>query len=242
MLVLVASAWLSACTSMVEFKSTPPGAAVTYQGKVLGTTPFKTGISDDFGWWSTYSFTASQEGYEPATLVFRERTPLDAQQIIPGEVAFTLTPKPVAAAAAKPAAPVVPAAVAAAAPGPILAPQPPAPPPDPRPAVEAAVRAWAAAWSQRDMVAYLAAYEPSFSGQLATRQAWEKVRHQRIAGRKQISVILSDLQVSTDGNQARATFAQAYASGALKATDRKTLELRRNAAGRWLIHSESVGS
>jgi hypothetical protein len=86
---------LAGCATQVHFESSPPGARVDYEQRnlVLGTTPFDTTLTDDFGWFSTYSFTASLQGYEPSTVEFRERTPLDAQNVLPSVVHFDLKPR-----------------------------------------------------------------------------------------------------------------------------------------------------
>jgi hypothetical protein len=101
-LALVALA-LSGCVTPVQFESSPPGAQVTYEkkGVVLGTTPFDMRIKDDFGWFSVYRFVATLDGYEPVVVEFAERTPLDAQQVIP-PVVFK---KPVVAVAQAASAP-----------------------------------------------------------------------------------------------------------------------------------------
>jgi len=109
-------------------------------------------------------------------------------------------------------------------------------------AVESAVQAWANAWSSRNMTSYLAAYAPNFTppgGQ--TRAAWESERRARIVPRQRISVDVSDLDVSVDGDRATARFRQDYASDNLNVTSRKVLELVRS-GDRWLIVRESTGS
>jgi Flp pilus assembly protein TadD/ketosteroid isomerase-like protein len=147
-------------------------------------------------------------------------------------------PSPAVAPAASAPAPV--AAGPAPAPSPALKPAPPASPASSAEA-EAAVRAWARAWAQRDMAAYYAAYHPDFKGQASSRKAWEQDRRDRIATRKQIKVELQDLRVHVDGDKATAKFRQVYASDALTANSRKTLQLVRS-NGRWVIRTESVGN
>ncbi len=230
---IAAGGLLSACTTMVEFTSSPPGADVKYLDKVIGKTPFTYGVSDQFGWWSTYTFVASRDGFDGQTMVFPERTPLDAQLVVPSKVQFELKSN----VAAAPVAPVV-----AAAPAPMKAAPAPAPVVDKRIAdVEAAVQAWAAAWSRRDLPAYVAAYAPEFSGARASHKAWEKERRSRIVPRKRIEVSLADVSIRIDGDRAFARFQQSYASDILKSTDQKILELGRDASGKWLIRSETVG-
>ncbi|MCL4770996.1 MAG: tetratricopeptide repeat protein [Burkholderiaceae bacterium] len=156
------------------------------------------------------------------------------------------TPAPAPQASAAPAAP-VPAATASPAPA-------AAPTPAPAPAstkvadddtaereVKAAVEAWAAAWSAKDMKAYLGAYGKDFSPPgRQSRSAWEKERESRIVGKSRISVKLSNLQVSVQGDRATVRFQQAYSADALNVSSRKTLDLVQQ-QGRWTIVRESTG-
>lgn len=91
------------------------------------------------------------------------------------------------------------------------------------------------------MDAYLAAYSPSFTpADGSSLAAWKQSRRQRIGGKREISVVLSDVQVAVEGERASARFLQAYASGALKSNTRKTLVLQPE-QGQWRIVSETVG-
>ncbi len=230
---IVACGMLGGCTTMVEFQSQPPGAAVKYQGATIGTTPFTYGVTDQFGWWSVYTFTAEREGYDDHTLVFREPTPFHAQFVVPSQVAFELKAQPAPVAAAPAAEPAPPP------------PPPPAPPPPPPPApvaltAEQAVRAWAAAWSRRDMDAYFAFYTPEFKGALASRQAWEQDRRKRIEPRQWIEVEPDKLVVQVQGDKATARFRQKYKADNAASTAWRRLDLVRDASGSWLIRSESA--
>ncbi len=176
-------------------------------------------------------------------------------------------PRPTPGASATAAAPPAPAPVATAKPEPAVAkpaskPEPaitapvavaPAVVPVAKPAAnpvdtdavksaQAAVQAWAQAWENQDMVKYLAAYSPQFvpAGK-QSRNAWEKERHSRIVGKSHISVTLNNLKISTMGDKATATFRQAYKSGSLSVSSRKTLEMQQ-ANGKWLITRESTGN
>ncbi len=169
----------------------------------------------------------------------------------PAAVVATQRPAPAPAAAAAPA-PAAPTPAAAAAPAPAAAPAAAAPAPAPAPApaaasdastqaVTAAVQAWAAAWAAKDMKAYLGAYDKSFDPPgNQNRAAWEKERESRIVGKSKISVKLSDIAVSVQGDKATARFRQAYSADALNVTSRKTLDLV-NSNGRWAIVRESTG-
>jgi ketosteroid isomerase-like protein len=106
-------------------------------------------------------------------------------------------------------------------------------------AVRNAVDAWAAAWSKRDMFAYFAAYAPEFKGKAASRKDWEVDRVARISSKKDISVLLSDVQVKLGGNSATVTFKQDYRADALKMKNDKTLVMAKGKTGDWQISSES---
>ncbi|WP_119967155.1 L,D-transpeptidase Cds6 family protein [Simplicispira lacusdiani] len=165
---------------------------------------------------------------------------------------------PAAAPAPAPAAPApAPAPAPAAKPAPAPAPAPavapaPAPAPEPAPAkpvasdaavqeVTAAIQAWAAAWAAKDMKGYLGAYGKEFTPPgRQSRAAWEKERESRIVGKNRISVKLSDLQVTVNGNKATARFQQAYSADTLNVSSRKTLDLVQH-QGRWTIVRESTG-
>ncbi|MBO9645940.1 MAG: nuclear transport factor 2 family protein, partial [Pseudacidovorax sp.] len=108
--------------------------------------------------------------------------------------------------------------------------------------VEAAVRAWANAWESKDMTTYLASYGKEFDPPGSqSRSAWEAERRSRITGKKKISVQISNLAVSVNGNKAVAKFHQAYSADALKVSSRKTLELVKS-GDRWTIVKESTGA
>ena len=151
-------------------------------------------------------------------------------------------------AASQPAVPVAAAPV----PRPPAATAPPAAAPVAAPAatvassgaekeVEAAVRSWATAWAAKDMTGYLGSYGKDFDppGSMG-RKAWEEDRRSRIVGKSSISVKLSDLAVSVDGNKAVVKFRQAYSADALNVSSRKTLEMVKS-GDRWVIVRESTG-
>ena len=162
-------------------------------------------------------------------------------------VVATQRPAPAPAPAAAPAPTPAPAATAAA-PAATPAPAPTAAPDAAKQEaakdakeVTAAVQAWAAAWAAKDMKAYLAAYGKDFDppGRM-TRAAWEKEREARIVGKSKITVQVSDLNVSVNGNKATARFRQAYSADSLNVSSRKTLDLVES-NGRWLIVREATG-
>lgn len=108
-------------------------------------------------------------------------------------------------------------------------------------AVETAVLAWAQAWSTKNMDAYLKAYSPGFkpAGKQSLR-AWEKERHERITGKKSISVTLTNLNIRVRGDEAVANFRQAYEADQLSVSSHETLDLKKSGQN-WLITRESTG-
>ncbi len=157
-------------------------------------------------------------------------------------VVATQRPAPAPAPAAAPAPTTAPAATAAA-PAATPAPAPAAPDAAKQEAAKDAKEVTAAvqAWAAKDMKAYLAAYGKDFDppGRM-TRAAWEKEREARIVGKSKITVQVSDLNVSVNGNKATARFRQAYSADSLNVSSRKTLDLVES-NGRWLIVREAPG-
>lgn len=91
------------------------------------------------------------------------------------------------------------------------------------------------------MNAYLSSYGPSFEtpGKQA-RKAWEDDRRAKIIGKSRISVKLSNLTVTVQGNKASAKFKQDYSADTLNISSRKTLDLVKTGDS-WLIVRESTG-
>ena len=109
-------------------------------------------------------------------------------------------------------------------------------------AITQAIEAWAAAWSRKDMSTYLAAYAQSLKtpGGIS-RDAWAAERRKRIIRPGAISVGYENLRITVDGDRATAKFRQHYASGSLKSSANKVLQLLKQ-DGKWLIQQELVGS
>lgn len=108
--------------------------------------------------------------------------------------------------------------------------------------VEAAVHAWANAWAAKDLNGYLGAYGKEFNPPgKQSRKAWEDERRARIVGKSKISVKVTGLSVSVNGNSATARFHQEYDADALHVNSRKTLDLVKN-GDRWTIVRESTGA
>ena len=196
---------------------------------------------------------ANATSVKPKLALIRE---LFSADIAKGAKPAAAAPAPAVVATQRPAPAPAPAAAHAPTPAPAATAAAPAATPAPAPAapdaakqeaakdakeVTAAVQAWAAAWAAKDMKAYLAAYGKDFDppGRM-TRAAWEKERESRIVGKSKITVQVSDLNVSVNGNKATARFRQAYSADSLNVSSRKTLDLVES-NGRWLIVREATG-
>ncbi len=86
---------------------------------------------------------------------------------------------------------------------------------------------------------YFAAYAKDFDGG-KSRKTWEQERRERITGKRSISVKVSSLKISVNGNKATARFRQDYNADNLSVTSGKRLELVRNGSN-WVIVKESTG-
>lgn len=106
--------------------------------------------------------------------------------------------------------------------------------------VRKAVEAWAEAWASKDIKGYYAAYTAGFSGDAASREAWEETRKGRILGKRSITVKVSEFKIEVRGNQATAVFRQYYKGDALVSKSKKTLRLVQQ-GGQWRIDGESSG-
>lgn len=109
-------------------------------------------------------------------------------------------------------------------------------------AVRQAVNHWAKAWSQKNMAAYLKAYDASFdtpNGQ--SRKAWEQDRRDRIVYKTNIQITLSNMTVNVKGQTATVRFSQRYQADQLNVSGQKTLKLIKR-GNQWLITHEQVGN
>lgn len=106
-------------------------------------------------------------------------------------------------------------------------------------AVKTAVYAWADAWSRQDIPAYLSHYSKHFSPPHGlSRAAWVKQRKERLSAPKYINVSVSDLHVTTLGDdKVSARFKQKYHSNIFSGTSTKTLVMEAS-KGQWRILQE----
>ncbi len=105
--------------------------------------------------------------------------------------------------------------------------------------INAAVQKWASAWSAKNTGEYFSAYGKDFDAP-GGRKAWEEERKKRIVGKNKISVKLSNMSISVNGNTAKARFKQDYNADSLSVSSTKTLNLVK-AGDRWVIVKEASG-
>jgi outer membrane protein assembly factor BamE (lipoprotein component of BamABCDE complex)/ketosteroid isomerase-like protein len=111
--------------------------------------------------------------------------------------------------------------------------------------VESAIDAWAQAWRSKNINAYLSAYSPEFVPEgLPSKSAWEAQRKKRLSPQQgKISLEITNVSVTRDGDTAVATFTQKYAAKAYRDEVVKRLQLKLDAASnRWLIVREGTAS
>ncbi|MDW8468337.1 MAG: tetratricopeptide repeat protein [Burkholderiales bacterium] len=160
-----------------------------------------------------------------ATAAAPTKTPAPAVAPTPASAPAPAEAKPPAAAAAAPSPAAEPKAAEAGTAAQVLE----------------TVNAWARAWSAKDADAYLGFYAPGFRTPTGEpREQWEKMRRQRIAAPKSITVTVGSPKVTLHGDdRASVTFRQTYRSDLVNATSTKTLVLVKS-NGRWMIQEERV--
>ncbi len=109
-------------------------------------------------------------------------------------------------------------------------------------AIRQAVTHWSKAWSQKNMAAYLKAYDPSFNTPNGeSRKEWEQDRRDRIVYKSNIQVGLSNMAINVKGQTATVHFVQRYQADQLNVSSRKTLKMTKR-GNQWLITQEKVGT
>lgn len=171
--------------------------------------------------------------------------------------ASTAIPEPGASprtAAPTPAIPVATTTASASAQTPGTTPQLPAPAVLPRSAatdatpprapsedIQQRIGEWASAWQRKDADAYLKHYADDFTPVAGITHAdWLQQRRERLARPGEISVQLSNMNITTDGRVATARFTQSYSTQGKTLKETKTLALVLR-DGRWLIRQERIG-
>lgn len=105
-----------------------------------------------------------------------------------------------------------------------------------------AVGAWVKAWSEKDMDAYVAAYENGYYGSgTKNHAAWVKLRKARILGKDSIVIKIENQKVEVDGETAVVSFRQIYSGGTVTSDDLKTLILKKK-SGKWKITKETTAT
>lgn len=110
-------------------------------------------------------------------------------------------------------------------------------------AIQSALNAWAEAWRSKNINAYLGAYASGFKPENGfSKNAWIAQRKQRLAGKRgDISLVIEDVVVTSNGNQASVQFFQKYSSKVFSDEVTKQLDMQLDAASqRWLIVREFV--
>lgn len=110
-------------------------------------------------------------------------------------------------------------------------------------AIQIAVDGWAQAWRNKRLADYLSAYAKNFKPENgSSKSAWVAQRKQRLSGKRgDISLVLEDVEINTNGNQATVQFFQKYASKVFSDEVTKQLDLSfDDATQRWLIVREFV--
>ena len=91
------------------------------------------------------------------------------------------------------------------------------------------------------MKSYLASYSKDFvPNNHQSHGAWEEERKTRIMGKIHISVKLSNMTSTLNGNVATVKFKQDYKADTLSSTSHKTLEMVKS-GDHWLITKEISG-
>ena len=106
-------------------------------------------------------------------------------------------------------------------------------------ALTSAVNNWAQAWSTKNLDQYFASYSDNFKpAKGESRKAWEQQRRDRINKPAQISVELSNINVTLeDSNNAKVRFKQSYRADSKPVRTTKTLMMEK-VGSNWLITQE----
>lgn len=109
--------------------------------------------------------------------------------------------------------------------------------------VELAVEAWARAWRNKNISAYLSAYDVSFQPEgFPNKSVWETQRKKSFAARKApVLLELGPLKIERNADEARVTFKQKYASKDYREEKLSQLKLKfQPARHAWLITAETT--
>jgi murein L,D-transpeptidase YafK len=99
------------------------------------------------------------------------------------------------------------------------------------------VHKWRESWESGNMKAYRSCYASDFQSRDMNLDAWITHKSNVRQKSKNIRIVIDNIQISVNGNTARASFIQSYNSSTFKTKGKKTLELKESEE-RWKIHRE----
>ena len=104
--------------------------------------------------------------------------------------------------------------------------------------VKKALLSWANSWSNRNADKYIKAYRKGYAPKGKTAKDWAAGRRWNFKTKKYIKVTLSNIKITSKGNNFRAKFKQSYESNTYKDVVNKELIFSKE-TGRWKISKES---
>jgi hypothetical protein len=96
---------------------------------------------------------------------------------------------------------------------------------------------WLNSWRSGDMETYRSCYDETFESKKMKLHAWIIYKTNVHNESKNINIVIDDLKISIDGDNATAVFTQTYSSSVLKDRGKKTLELKKSGS-EWKIFRE----
>lgn len=106
-------------------------------------------------------------------------------------------------------------------------------------AVRNLVYKWAKSWEAGNMKSYRNCYASNFQSKGMNLNDWVTYKSDVRKNSTKISIRIENLQISADGNVARASFTQYYSSSLLNSKGRKTLEMKK-IGNEWKIAREMM--
>jgi murein L,D-transpeptidase YafK len=103
--------------------------------------------------------------------------------------------------------------------------------------IRSLVMKWLTSWESGNIKTYRACYAPDFQSKEMDLDAWILHKSNVRQKSKKIKIRIDNLQISANGNTARAFFVQRYSSSTLNSKGKKTLELKKIGA-QWKIYDE----
>jgi len=107
----------------------------------------------------------------------------------------------------------------------------------PKDDVQVSVYKWLNSWRAGDMETYRSCYDENFESRKMKLNDWVAYKTNVRSKSKDINILIDDLKISMDGDNAKAVFTQTYSSSILKDKGKKTLELKK-VGNEWKIVKE----